>query len=90
MSEVPEPPVVVAALAALTVAGVAVYRLHRVRRALIAERASRRLTERMQHRDMDAFRGRINALLQERAVLKEAEHVLDAALTTHYPEGGSQ
>ena len=75
---------------AVGVAGVAVYRLHRVRRALIAERASRRLTERMQYRDMDAFRVRIDDLLRERAVLKEADLVLDSALASHHrPEGGS-
>jgi hypothetical protein len=85
---VPEPPVCVAVLAALGVAGVAVYRLHRVRRALIAERASRRLTDGMRHRDMEAFQLRLEAALGTRAVLTEADRILDSALTAHYPEGG--
>ncbi|MCI3279188.1 hypothetical protein [Streptomyces cylindrosporus] len=79
---------VVAALAALTVAGVALYRLHQLRRALIAERASARIAGRMQARDLDAFRRRVAELMQERAVLAEAERVLDTALATHRPEGG--
>lgn len=80
---------VVAVLAALVVAGAALYRLHRLRRALIAERASRRLASRMQAQDMDAFRRRINDLLEERAVIAEADRILDTALATHRTEGGS-
>lgn len=79
----------VVAVLAFLVAGAALFRLHRVRRALIAERASRRLASRMQAQDMDAFRRRINELLRERAVLAEAERVLDTALATHRPEGGA-
>lgn len=80
---------VVAVLAALVVAGAALYRLHQVRRALIAERASRRLASHMQAQDMDAFRRRINDLLEERAVIAEADRILDTALATHRTEGGS-
>lgn len=79
--------IVVAAFAAL-VACVALYRLHRVRRALVAERAARRLAGQMQARDMDAFRDLVKALLQDRAVLKEAEQVLDSALASYDLEGG--
>lgn len=78
---------VVAALAAL-VAGAALFRLHRLRRALIAERASARLAGGMQARDLEAFRRRINALLEERAVIAEADRILDTALATHRTEGG--
>lgn len=84
----PEVLMVVAVLAAL-VAGTALYRLHKLRRALIAERASARIAGRMQARDLEAFRRRINTLLEERAVIAEAEQVLDTALATHHrPEGG--
>lgn len=79
---------VAAVLAALVVAGAALYRLHRLRRALIAERASARLAGRMQARDLEAFRRRIDALLEERAVIAEADRILDTALATHRPEGG--
>nr|WSZ21226.1 hypothetical protein OH837_49155 [Streptomyces canus] len=92
MSEVPEPPVVVAALAALAVgiAGVAVFRLHRLRRALIAERAASRIAGAMQARDLDAFRKRVKELLAERALLAEAERILDEELATYDLEGGQQ
>lgn len=79
---------VVAVLAAL-VAGAALFRLHRLRRALIAERASRRLAGGMQARDLDAFRSRVAELLQDREVLAEADRILDTALATHRTEGGS-
>lgn len=85
-------PALLIAVAVLTtvVAGAAWYRLHRLRRALHAERAARRLTAGMHHRDMQAFHTRINALLEERAVIQQAEQVLDTALATHHsnPEGG--
>lgn len=79
---------VVVAVLAFVVACAALYRLHQVRRALVAERASRRLVGRMQARDMDAFHARINALLEDRAVLAEADLILDSALTAHRTEGG--
>jgi hypothetical protein len=89
VSVVPEPPVVVAALAALAVVGVGAYRMYQLRRALDAERAARRLAAGMHARDMDAFHQRVNSLLQDRAVLSEAERVLDSALATHHrTEGG--
>lgn len=81
---------VVAALVALVVAGAAVYRLRLLRRALLAERAAARIAGRMQAQDLEAFRARVSALLQEREVLAEAERVLDSALAIHHPEGGPQ
>ena len=81
---------VVAVLAALAVAGAALFRLHRLRRALIAERASARLAGGMQARDLDAFRSRVAELLQDREVLAEADRILDTALAHHSnPEGGA-
>lgn len=86
----PPKPVVVAALAALTVAtGYSAYRLHRVRRALVAERAVRRLTAGMHARDMEACTERLNAAIGARAVLTEADLILDSALAVHRTEGGS-
>lgn len=79
----------VAALAAVVVAGAALYRLHRLRRALIAERASARIAGRMQARDLEAFRLRLEAAVGAREVLREADMVLDTALATHRTEGGS-
>jgi hypothetical protein len=81
-------PIVVAALAVL-VACVALYRLHHLRRALVAERAARRLAGQMQARDMDAFRDLVKALLQDREVLAEAEQILDTALASYDLEGGA-
>ncbi|MCX4885957.1 hypothetical protein [Streptomyces sp. NBC_00847] len=83
----PEPPVV-AALTVLAVVGYGGYRLHRLRRALIAERASRRLTEQMRYRDFEALSDRLNAAVYATQILSEADLVLDTALATHYPEGG--
>lgn len=80
---------VVAVLAALVVAGAAWFRLHRLRRALIAERAAARLAAKRSCQDMEAFRVRINALLADRAVVAEAEQVLDIALAHHSKEGGA-
>lgn len=81
---------VVAALVALVVAGAAVYRLRQLRRALVAERAAARIAGRIQARELNVFRDRINDLIWERAVLTEAEHVLDSALASYNPEGGFQ
>ena len=76
-------------LAALAVVGFAVYRLHRLRRALDAERAARRLTAGVHARDMQAFHERIQGLLQDRAVINAAEQILDNELAAHHrPEGG--
>lgn len=80
----------VVAVLAFLVAGAALFRLHRLRRALIAERASARLAGRMQARDLDAFRSRVAELLQDREVLAEADRILDTALAHHSnPEGGA-
>lgn len=84
----PEPPVVVAVLAALVVAGWAGFRMHRLRRALYAERAARRLTAGMQARDLAAFQRQVDSLRRDCAVLQEAELVLDSALASHRTEGG--
>lgn len=83
--------VVLAALTILTVlvVGFAAYRLHRLRRALDAERAARRLTAGMRLRDIDALHQRVEGLLRDRAVLAEAERILDTELAAHHrPEGG--
>lgn len=85
--------VVVAALAAVVVAGAASRVCVRKRRALVAERAARRLTDGVQARDMEAFTVRLNEAIGARAVLTEADLILDTALAVHhpyYPEGGSQ
>ena len=73
----------------MVVAGAATFRLRSVRRALLAERAAARLAGQMQAQDLDAFRRRVCELMQERAVLAEAERVLDTALATYNPEGGA-
>lgn len=78
-------------LAALTTTGgaaFAFYRLRRVRRALAAERAARRLTDRLQERDLEAFSGRLRAAVYAQVTLAEAQRVLDTALASHFPEGG--
>lgn len=85
----PALPIVVAALAVLAVVGAASY-LCRLRRALLAERAARRLTAGMHARDMAAFTARLNEALGVSAVLTEADQILDDALVAahHDPEGG--
>ena len=83
------PVVLVVAVLAALVAGAALVRLHRVRRALIAERAAARLAAKRSCKDMEAFRSRINSLLADRAVVAEAEQVLDTALAHHSKEGGA-
>lgn len=80
---------VVAALAALAGVASGARHLHRVRRALEAERAVRRLTAGMHQRDLEAVAVRINQLSGARAVLTEADLILDTALAAHHdPEGG--
>lgn len=85
--------IVVAAFAVLAVVGVAVY-LVRLRRALVAERAARRLMARIHAGDVaaltDDFAARLNAALGVNAVLSEADRILDAALVAAHndPEGG--
>lgn len=82
-------PAVLAALAALGVAGAAAHQVVKTRRALIAERAARRLTAGMQARDFDALSRRLNAAVYADQVLAEADLVLNSALATHRPEGGA-
>ncbi|MEV5915805.1 hypothetical protein AB0M00_43850 [Streptomyces chartreusis] len=86
----PALPIVLAALAAVLVVAGAAYHLYRLRRALLAERAARRLLGRMHARDMRACTDRLNELLGVDALLTEADQILDDALVAaHYdPEGG--
>lgn len=89
------PIAIAAALAAAAVLAGAVWRHHCVRRALTRERAAHRLSTACLHRDLEAFRARIDqAAVEQRlraSVLAEADRVLDAALASHYPDqkGGS-
>lgn len=70
-------------------------RWHRLRRALLQERAARRLTDAAWHRDVTAFDRRLTELIGQQhttsSVLAEADQVLDTALATHHQnpqEGG--
>jgi len=72
--------------AAALAAAVAVSALRQRRRLaaqLARERAAHRLTEGCLHRDMAAFRSRIEAVAADRAVVAEAGRVVDAALAYH-------
>lgn len=92
-------PVLVAALAALTGAAFGVHRLHRLRRALYAERAARRLTDASHHHDLhtltQALHRRLDAATRAGQALADADTVLTVALTAHdhdddrNPEGGT-
>lgn len=98
MVEVRAVPVSVLVLlaAVLVVAGLlclAVVR--RLRRAVAAERAARRLTDAAHHRDARAYKRRIQVLSAGRGdfdALLEADAVLDEALAAHRtdPEGGTR
>jgi len=87
---VPVRPIAVAA--ALTAAAVCcgIARRHcNLRRALVKERAVRRLEGAAHVRDIEAFTVRFRAALEDQAVLDAADLVLDTALATHHdPEGG--
>lgn len=81
-------------LAALTLTGAAVWRLYQLQHLIRTERAAVRLTRAADHRDMDAFRTRIERLVAEQRsveeaalVLTEAEAIVTAELarTPHYP-----
>ncbi|WP_030756473.1 hypothetical protein [Streptomyces sp. NRRL F-5135] len=69
--------------------------LRSTRRALSGVRAAARLAERLHERDMRACRARLQAVLDEHAVMGAADRVLDAALARHTTdpkpkkEGGS-
>lgn len=88
---------VLSAAAALA-AAVAVYALmrdRRMRRELARERATHRLTSGCLHRDLEAFRRRMNQTLAQHAVLAAAGLVLDDVLAHSDPispplEGGPQ
>lgn len=73
-----------AALAAAAAVCAAVLRVRRLRRCLARERATARLTAGCLHRDLDAFRSRIEGLVAQRSALDEADLVLDAALAAHH------
>lgn len=87
--------IVVVALAALAGSACGARYLARMRRALYAERAARRLEGASHHRDMDvlvaAMRRRLGPALCAGLVLYEADSVLSAALNSHRPdpEGGT-
>ncbi|WP_329376224.1 hypothetical protein [Streptomyces sp. NBC_01483] len=84
------PIAVAAALTAAALCAVVVRRHCTLRRALLAERAVRRLEGAAHIRDLEAFSIRFHAVLEDRAVLDAADLVLDSALATHHnPEGGS-
>lgn len=86
-------PVLIVGAAALTgvvVCTLLVRRHLSTRRALVLERAARRLTEAAHYRDMEAFSERLRAAVLADSVLGEADRVLDGALATHHdPEGGT-
>lgn len=87
---IPARPVV--AVLAVLVAAVGVARLVRLRRALDAERAARRLSDGMHHHDMtvivDRLHRRLGPAVLAGAVLCEADQVLDSVLSVSDPEGG--
>jgi hypothetical protein len=72
------------AAAGVVGAAAAVYRQRALRRALDRERAAHRLREGCLHRDLDAFRRRVDVLVARQSpahgVLEEADLVLDEAL----------
>ena len=81
-------------LAALTLTGAAVWQYRRLQRVIRMERAAVRLMRSADQRDMDAFRARIQRLVDEQRavadaaqVLAEAEAIVTAELarTPHYP-----
>lgn len=80
---------VVAALAALAGAGAGARHLVHMRRALVRERAVRRLEGAALHRDLETVTVRLHNVIADRAVLAAADAVLDTALASrHNPEGG--
>lgn len=84
-------PIVVAAVFAAAALCAAGYRRHcTLRHALLTECAARRLTEAVHGRDVEALSVRFQEALHARAVLDQADMVLDVALATHHqnPEGG--
>jgi len=72
-----------AAALAAAVAVSALRQRRRLRAQLARERAAHRLTEGCLHRDMAAFRRRVEAVAADRAVVAEAARVVDAALAYH-------
>lgn len=82
-------PIVVALALLFVVGAVGAIRHHvQLRRALRGECAARRLTAAAHHRDAEALARRIQSVVWERAVLDEADLVLDTALAVHHRDEG--
>jgi hypothetical protein len=83
-----------AALAAAVAVYAVVRRDRRLHRQLRRERAASRLTEGCLHRDLAAFRLRLDAAVAQHAVADEAARRAEDVLPTpsrihpHHPEGG--
>lgn len=86
--------ILLSTLAALTLTGAAVWRLYRLQNLIRMERAETRLLRGVDHRDMDAFRTRIEGLLSEHQAAANADRVVaeavaivaaELARTPHYP-----
>lgn len=76
-------PLIIAAVLTSAAVAVGLYcwrTIRSVRRALILERAARRLTENAQHRDLAVFRSRIDAAIAEQQVLEAAGRIVDQEL----------
>lgn len=86
------PPTIAVLTAVLAGLALAATHVVRVRRALLAERAARRLADASHHRDLDAFTRRLHAAISAHQALTDADRALDAALAAHFddphPEGG--
>lgn len=80
---------VVAVLAAAAGAVCGARYLCRLRRALDAERAARRLSDGLHRQDLEAFTVRLHRAVDAQHALSQADLVLDSALASHLdPEGG--
>lgn len=86
--------ILLGAACALTLTGATWWQYRRLQRVIRIERAAARLTAAADHRDMDAFRARIERLVAEQQaaeltdrVLAEADAIVTAELarTPHYP-----
>lgn len=79
---------VLAVLTALAATTLTVRRHRRLTRALAAERAARRLTDATHHRDLLALTTRLHTLSArpDRAVLADADQILDTALAAHHTQ----
>ncbi|MGW3407504.1 hypothetical protein [Streptomyces zhihengii] len=73
-----------AAVMAISAVAAAAVSKH-LRHALARAKATARLTEAAHHRDRTALQQRLDRAAAEQAVLREADLVLDHALTVHHP-----